>query len=205
VEKEQARDKVLREIATLIDEHPDSVASALNHSNTFFEYPYTKKDLVDAASYAIVNNRLFQKNISVVIANRKIGLLDKGKIITQKEFVEFSNIGGKKARIDSKKLAVSMGSTIAKGAAGGAKSGKEPISIIVGAIVGTVVGIVDAGFQWGSASKNAKASEEAAKAKIYAELFDKDKKKKNWWIPIAVLGGVLIAGGIVVFMTLKEK
>ena len=91
-----------------------------------------------------------------------------------------------------------MGTSVAKGAA----SGREPITIIIGAIVG----LIDAGFQWGTASKKAKTAEEIAKAKIYADLFSKDKKKnKNYWIPIVVVGGVLLVGGIVIYFALKEK
>jgi hypothetical protein len=200
VEKEKYRDEVLQEIAILIDKHPTSIASALKHSNTFFKYPYSKKDLVDAASYAIINNRTFQKNIAVAIAYNKAGLLD-GKTINPKDFAEFSNLGGSSTKIDNKKLAGDITKTIVTSTAQGAEQGGW-----IGAIIGAVAGIVNGGFQWGSADKDAKAQEEVAKAKIYAKLFDKDAKKgKNSWIPMVVVASVLLAGGIVVFFTLKEK
>lgn len=200
MEKEKAQNKVLREIATLIDEHPASVASALNHSNTFFKYPYTEGELVDAVSYAIVNNRLFQKNISVVIAYKEVGLLNKGVTVNPREFVEFSNIGGKGTKIDAGDLAADIGSTIAQSTAQGAEQGGW-----IGAIVGAVAGVVSGGFKWGSADKNAKAEKEKAKAKIYAELFDKkNKRAKHYWLPAAIVGAVLLVGGIVVFITLKK-
>lgn len=197
----EAREAIAKQIATLIDEYPSSVADALRVSKAFFEYPYTKKDLADASAYSIVNNRLFQKNISVLIGFYKAGLLDKGERVSEEQYVTFSNIAGKGTKIDSGKLGKDMAQSIATSTGAWAQTGGW-----IGAIVGAVIGAVDAGFQWGTASKKAKTNEEIAKAQIYAELFDKDKKrKKNYWIPIAVLGGVLLVGGVVTFIVLKEK
>jgi hypothetical protein len=186
----QVRKRLMRKIADLIDENPSSVASALEYSNTFFKYPYTEKELVDTTAHALVNDPLFRENISVVIAYDENNLLRS----------DFSNIGGKKTKLDAGKETGEFAKTVGKHTASWSGGG------VIGLIVGAVVGAVDASFSLGRKKKEAQRQEEIAKMELYAELFDKKKKRnKNWWIPVAVVGGVLVLGGVAVFIALKKK
>ena len=187
----QVRKRLVCKIADLIDRNPSSVASALEYSNTFFEYPYTEKELVDTTANALVEDPLFRKNISTVIVYDENNLLNG---------VDFSNIGGKDARIDSGKATGDFAKTVGEHTMAWSSMGW------VGNIIGAVVGVVDASFGLASKNKKADAAKEVARAEIYTELFDKKKKKnKNWWIPAVVVGSILVLGGVVVFITLKKK
>jgi len=177
--KESNRKLILKKIAALIKKNPTSVARALSRSNVFVE-SIDKKNLADLSAYNIVNNPLFKRNIAIVIAESEL----------RKD--EFSSFGKK---VDNKEMSVESGKKIIKGAA----SGAEPITIIIGAIVGTI----DAAFSWASSGKKAKISEEQARAELYEDLFTDEKKKGNW-IPIAIVGGVLLVGGIVTYFALRK-
>ena len=91
------KERILERIAGLIKKHPVSVASALAHSNTFIENPYDKRELADKVAYALVNNRIFQRNIAIVISHDEVGNLDSGFQLTEESF---SNIGGSRIRKD---------------------------------------------------------------------------------------------------------
>jgi len=187
----QVRERLVRKIADLIDRNPSSIASALQHSNTFFKYPYTQEELVDATAEALIEDPLFRKNIAVIIACDDNNLLKD---------VDFSNLGGKDSRIDSGKATGDFAKTVAT------HSGAWSSMGWIGNIIGAVVGVIDASFGLASKNKRAESAKEVARAEIYTELFDKKKKKdKNWWIPAVVVGTVLILGAVAVFITLKKK
>ena len=187
----EVRKRIVKKIADLVDRNPSSIVSALQHSNTFFKYPCNEKELVDAIAEGLVYDPLFRKNISILIVCDEHNLLDD---------VDFSNIGGKDARIDSGKATGDFAKTVVTHTGAWSSMGW------IGNVIGAVVGVIDASFGLASKKKKAESAKEIARAEIYTELFDKKKKRdKNWWIPAVVLGSVLILGGVVVFITLKKK
>lgn len=185
------RDKkyVLHKIAQLIKSNPLSISSALNHSKVFIENPYDKRELAEKVAYNIVNNLQFQRNISLVLGANEAGVLE-----TLKD-EDYSNLGGR-GDINYAEQASEGGKAIASATASGAQSGGW-----VGAIVGAVIGTVTAGFGWGAAGKKAKIDEERYRQELIGELFEEPKTN---WMPIYIVGGVLIVGGIVTYFALKE-
>lgn len=81
---------------------------------------------------------------------------------------------------------------------------EQESSNFVGAIIaaaGTTVGAIFKGVQ----NKNqTKAQKEADKRKLTASLLE-DKPKKTNYLPIIIIGGVLLIGGIVAYVSLKQK
>ncbi len=81
---------------------------------------------------------------------------------------------------------------------------EQESSNFVGAIIataGTTIGAIFKGVQ----NKNqTKAQKEADKKKLEAFLLE-DKPKKTNYLPIIIIGGVLLIGGIVAYVSLKEK
>jgi len=193
VEKGKYSEKkfVIKKIADLIKKHPDSVASALKHSNVFIENPNDKRELIEKVAYHIVNNNIFKKNISIVIAHGEVGDLAKGIKLKSEDF---SNLGG---GVDKGKVASEAAVTIGQATGAGAQSGGA-----WGAIIGAVVGIVNAGFGVGRASKEAKIEELKAKSALFEDVFPTEEKIN--WTPIIIISGVLIVGGIVTFLALKD-
>ncbi len=179
---------VLKKIAKLIKQNPKIVLNALERSDIYVENPNSKIELATKTAYALTNSKTFPSNIGKVLALQGI----------QEEQSSFSSLGGK-GKVDWKSETVNSGAAIGKGIAGGAKSGG-----IVGAIIGAVVGAVDAGFGWAKAGKKAKTEEEKYRQELLNDLFTK-KERKNKYLPIFIIGGVLIAGGIVTYYTLKEE
>ena len=174
---------VVRTISKLIEHYPNTIADTLKKSGTFIEKPFTKKELIDKTAHELAHNFMFQQNIAEVIANYEV----------LNTVNSYNNATGK---VDKGKLLVESGKTVGKSTAGGAQSGG-----LFGAIAGAVVGLVSSGFKWGSAKKEAQISEEEYKQQLYGELF---KKKKTNWIPIAIVGSVLIVAGIATYIALKK-
>jgi len=175
---------VLKQISKLIKSNPKLVAGALERSNISIVNPNDKRELVDKTAYALANSLNFPSNI--------------GKVLALKEAeAEYSNLGGK-GKVDWKGELANTGKKIGGGAAGGAKSGG-----LVGVIVGAVVGAVDAGFSWARAKKDAKIEEEQFRQELIGDLLGGKKKKTNY-LPIYILGGVLIVGGVVTYYALKD-
>lgn len=72
--------------------------------------------------------------------------------------------------------------------------------IVVGAVsetLGQVFGMINS-------SQDRKAQEEADKRALQMQLLEGDEKKTNW-LPIVIIGGVLVIGGMVAYITLKKK
>lgn len=105
---------------------------------------------------------------------------------------EFSNFGNK-GKVDNTAQATYTGTKVVKGAAGGV----DPITMIIGAVAGAI----DGAFSWGAAKKRGKANEEQQKQELYEDIFT-DKKKSR--LPLYIVGGVLLVGGIVTFIALKK-
>lgn len=168
-------------MARLIETDPISVSRALKDSGSFIENPYNKRELVDKVAYAIANNESFKYSIAFLIAKNS----------------EYLNIGGG-GKVDwEEELAYGAGA-IGEGAAGGAQQGGW-----VGAIVGAVIGNIDAVFHAGASKKKALTKEEIAKQQLISELYD-DKKKSTAIVPILIISGVLLVGGIITFLALRE-
>lgn len=81
---------------------------------------------------------------------------------------------------------------------------EQDSSNFVGAIItaaGTTIGAIFKGVQ----NKNkTKAEKEADKKKLLLSLLE-DKPKKTNYLPIIIITGVLLIGGIVAYVSLKEK
>lgn len=81
---------------------------------------------------------------------------------------------------------------------------EQDSSNFVGAIIsaaGTTIGAIFKGVQ----NKNqTKAQKEADKNKLLASILE-DKPKKTNYLPIIIIGGVLLIGGIVAYVSLKQK
>ena len=155
----------------------------------FIENPYDKRELAEKVAHSLVNNLSFQKNIGLVLGANEAGVLDS---LTPEDF---SNLGGR-GKVDNKEQAGNTAMIVGSATASGAQSGGW-----VGAIVGAVVGAVNAGFSWGTAGKRAKIESEQYKQELIGELFAEPKTN---WMPIYILGGVLLVGGVVTYFALKE-
>jgi hypothetical protein len=81
---------------------------------------------------------------------------------------------------------------------------EQESSNFVGAIIataGTTIGAIFKGVQ----NKNqTKAQKDADKRKLTASLLE-DKPKKTNYLPIIIISGVLLIGGIVAYVSLKQK
>ena len=180
---------VLKKIAQLIKTNPISISSALKHSKVFIENPYNKRELAEKVAHSLVNNLSFQKNIALVLGAEAVGKLD---VLTDEDF---SNLGGR-GKIDYGEQWKNTGKVVGGATVSGAQSGG-----IWGAVAGAVIGAVNAGFSWGTAGKRAKIDEEQYRQELIGELFEEPKKN---YMPLYIVGGVLLVGGVVTYFALKE-
>jgi len=81
---------------------------------------------------------------------------------------------------------------------------EQDSSNFVGAIIaaaGTTIGAIFSGVQ----NRNkTKAQKEADRKLLVASLLE-DKPKKTKWLPIVLIGGILLIGGAVAYVSLKNK
>ena len=64
------KELVLDEIATMIEENPQPLIEALREANVNISNSPSKEDLIDKSSSNLVSNRLFQRTIAQVLAER---------------------------------------------------------------------------------------------------------------------------------------
>jgi hypothetical protein len=81
---------------------------------------------------------------------------------------------------------------------------EQDSSNFVGAIIATAGTTIGAIFKGVQNRNKTKAQKEADKKKLLASLLE-DKPKKTNYLPIIIIGGVLLIGGIVAYVSLKEK
>jgi Mor family transcriptional regulator len=70
--------------------------------------------------------------------------------------------------------------------------------------VGAIITSINTVFQGVQNRNQNKAQKEADKRKLAALLLE-DKNKKTNYLPIVIIGGVLLIGGIVAYISLKNK
>jgi hypothetical protein len=95
-------------------------------------------------------------------------------------------------------VASNSGFNGADGSAGGAGKSASPAGAIAGAIGQSLESI----FGFAQASKEYKSEQERTRQQMYDKLLQGEKTN---WMPIIIVGSVLLIGGIVVFMTLRKK
>jgi hypothetical protein len=172
-DKALAREIVLDEIVTLIEESPNELAEALRKSKVTVSTPLTKEELIDKSAYALINNPIFQKNIAVVFAAQ-----EENRTPAREEFASFGKNKDK-------------GGGSKEGGGGG------------GGAVSSIADAVSSVFGFATATQNLKSEEEKAKAAMYSKIFGKEKKRN--WMPIVVIGGVLLIGALVVWRVTARK
>jgi hypothetical protein len=193
-------DLILDEIADLIESNPSIVAECLRQSNVKVSQNPSKTELINLVSKQLFDNFVFRDNIGGLIAM-------KGKYNT-----EYSNANGefwdkikawwserfdrrqhREANKADRKDARGEGSS--EGKQGQVQMGTDAVSAIAGAI-GSV-------FSFATSAMDQKARAEEARMKLAEKVLAPEKKTQ--WLPIVIIGGVLIIGGIVAFMTLRQK
>ena len=89
-DKALVREIVLDEIVTLIEENPKVLSEALRNSKVKVSDSPTKEELINKSAYALVNNSIFKKNISVVFAAQS-----QNRTPAREEFSNENGAGGK--------------------------------------------------------------------------------------------------------------
>jgi hypothetical protein len=80
----------------------------------------------------------------------------------------------------------------------------ESYNNVVGAIVAGSLTAFNQIFKGVQNKNQTKAQKEADKNKLLASILE-DKPKKTNYLPIIIIGGVLLIGGIVAYISLKQK
>ena len=73
-----------------------------------------------------------------------------------------------------------------------------------GGVVGAIAGAIDSIFGTVGKFKEGKNKKEEDKRALQLMLLQGDDKKTNW-LPVIIIGGVLLIGGIVAFVSLRNK
>jgi len=174
---ELARHFVYTELARMIDEEPNKVADLLNESGvTGVSSQSDKTKLVEASSREIIRNKKFQDLILAKIAiNSKKSNFYKANGEGVSDLVEQVGQAGQSA--------------------GGGQAG---------AIIGSLSELGSNIFGFFTTKKQMDIEEQQAKSSMYANLLKDDDDGTNW-LPIAIIGGVLLIGGVVVWKVLGSK
>ena len=183
-DKDMTKDVVLSEVHKILDKSPEVLIETLNSSGQAVSKNVSKKDLVHLTVENLYENPKFRENISALI-------------IAGNE-TNYNNADG--AVMDKLKAFFSKGGGGADAGSGGSAPkvtvGADPISAIAGAI-GSI-------FSFAQSGKDRKAAKEADKRKLQMSLLAEDDKKTNW-LPIVLIGGILLIGGAVAYVSLKNK
>lgn len=169
------KDVILDEIARLIELKRPAVINALKDAGYDVGQKPRKREIASKTVDALYDSKQFRHNISAEIA---------------KENAKFSSADN---------APLSNAANLAKPSAG-ASSGVavDPVSWIAQA-----AGQIFGGFGQAKAEKNkAEAEKEKTKQQMFEKLFASEQKN---YLPVIVVVGVLLIGGIVAFATLRNK
>ena len=89
------------------------------------------------------------------------------------------------------------------GSAGGSAGGGEGGGGGAAGVISALAGMIGSIGQFGAARNELKSEELKTKSKMYEKIFGKEKKTN--WLPIAVIGGVLLIGALVVWRVTANK
>ncbi len=195
-DKKLQRDMFFDEVAFMIKTYPNIVAGALKNSGVEIQDGFTMRELIKKTVRALYRNEKFRYEFANLIVAVYTGAMANTIALVQHQnsSQQYSNSAGS---LDSGQQVSNAINTTASSTGSGASGG------IVGLIIGAVVGITTSSLNYASAKKLADAEEEKAQAMIISKLLGNNEKGINW-IPIIILGGVLLIGGIAVYFTLKK-
>jgi fructose-1,6-bisphosphatase/sedoheptulose 1,7-bisphosphatase-like protein len=183
-DKDMTKDVVLSEVHKILDKSPEVLIETLNSSGQAVSKNVSKKDLVHLTVENLYENPKFRENISaLIIAGNETNYYNSDGDVMDKLKGLFNKGGG----------GADAGSG---GSAPKVTVGADPISAIAGAI-GSI-------FSFAQSGKDRKAAKEADKRKLQVALLGGDDKKTNW-LPIVLIGGILLIGGAVAYVSLKNK
>ena len=183
------KELILDKTSELIDKQPKSIIKALKKSNVRVSDNANKMQLIDLASKNLYENRIFQKNLAVTIATDGIA-----------QDSEYANSSG----FDLNALLGSIGGGGGGAAAGGAAAGGAASGGGGAAgIISSVADMVGSIGQFGASRNQLKAEEQKSKAAMYEKVFG--AKTKTNWLPIVIIAGVLLIGGVVVWRVTANK
>ena len=181
-DKSLQQDILLDKYAVLIKQYPSQVAEALKKSDVHVSRNPTTVELVDKVAHNIHTNPEFQQNISVLVTK------DTANEISP----DFAST------YYFKMMGESYSNTADTKSSGGGKGGDAA------GIITAVSGLTSSIFNYSAANKGLKASEANARASMYEKIFGQ-QKSKSWVLPTVIIGGILIIGGIVAYVTLRKK
>lgn len=196
------QDVILDQIAELIKTNPQIVDKVLRQSGVRLSVSASKSELIDKTIDNIYTNIELQKNLSALLAYKNL------------HKAEFSNADGefwgkvkdwfgnmkeksedRKANRQDKRDENSSTSS----------EGSSKPQVTMGADwVSAIAGAVGSVFSFAAANQEKKANQELAKAKLYEKIFGQNQKNKNI-LPIVIISAVLIIGGVVAYVSLKQK
>ena len=186
-DKDMTKDVILSEVHKLLDKNPDVLIATLRESDVKAKDSYSKEELISIVVDNLYDNDKFRKNVSKLIENGYKS--------------NYSNADGK--FMDKLKGIFSGGGDTPGG------TGTDAISKIgggatSGGVVGAIAGAVDSIFGTVGKFKEAKNQKEADKQKLIQSMLADSKPKRNY-LPIVLISGVLLIGGIVAYVSLKKK
>tara|TARA_R110000823_G_scaffold141854_1_gene271614 strand:- start:386 stop:1078 length:693 start_codon:yes stop_codon:yes gene_type:complete len=212
-DKSLQKDILFDELAQLIENYPLVLIGALQESGCDICQGASKKKLIDATVDNLSYNPSFRNKIPLLIVASKSGALKKAISQAKKEGFSsadgkvkdfFGNIWGKvKGAFGGGGTAMGDGgSNVLENVGDGAKEGAG--GGIWGVVIGTIGGVTESIFDWKTSKTNQEIANEQAKMSLYEKLLGGAGGKTNW-MPIVVVGGVLLIGAIVVAVVLKNK
>lgn len=177
-DKSMTKDILLSEIYKILDKKPSVLIDALNESGIKTSNSISKESLVDKVVDALYDSEKFRSNLAKVISNG------------------YSNADGNFLGKVKGAFSKTTSDTDTDTDSPSVNVGASPIGAIAGAI-GSV-------FSFGASIKQGKNQKEADKQQLRMALLGGESKKTNW-LPIVIIGGVLLIGGIVAFVSLRKK
>jgi len=202
-DKSLQQDILLDKYAVLIKQYPSQVAEALKKADVHIASNPTTVELVDKVAHNIHTNPKFQHNISVLVTKDTANEISPDFASTYyfKMMGEnYSNAETEGLEDLMKGLTSGGGSTKSSTKSSGGGGGGGDAAGIVTAVAGLTSSI----FNYSAANKGLQASEANARASMYEKIFGQ-QKSKSWVLPTVIIGGILIIGGIVAYVTLRKK
>ena len=187
-------DVILSEISKILYKNPSILVETLNQSGISTKNSISKTELINSVVEALYSSNDFRNSISYVIVN---GNKDKYSNADGEFFNKLKGaLGGLGGGGDS-----SGGAT-----SGGASSGGGlQVQSGGGGVVGSVASAIGSIFGTVKSFKDAKNQKEDAKSKLQMSILNADNDKKKSLLPVVLIGGILLIGGIVAYISLKEK
>tara|TARA_R100000900_G_scaffold140069_2_gene120160 strand:- start:10515 stop:11141 length:627 start_codon:yes stop_codon:yes gene_type:complete len=180
----------LSELATLIKDEPQKIISALKKSDFSVSKNPTRREITNTLVDGMFQSPELRNKITNLLAKENAQIKSKALRRYTESYSGTNGSSSTGANLQN------TANNLLEGGAAGAQAG-GPVT----AVVGVLAGLTESIFDWKASENNAEVESNKYKLEILNKISGGDKKN---YVPLIIIGGVLLVGTIVLIFALRK-